>query len=86
MSAIQNVEKIFTKFRIFKLRLLLRLFGIKISVFDFKECVFNQTVKGFAKYKQTIIDCNKNSYDWKTMATEEIIDFYLYTLKNKGKI
>lgn len=85
-SKVNKVWNLFTKFRLLKIRLLLFLFGIKISKSKFTWLIFKQVEKGYQKYGQTIIECDKNKYDWNIMACEEIIDFYLYSLKNKGKI
>jgi hypothetical protein len=78
-----EVLKLFTNKRVLIIRFLLRLFGIKISKEQLLQLVESQTEKGIDKYNRTIIDCRHDAYDWQKMATEEIIDFYLYVLKHK---
>lgn len=79
----RKVMSLFTSYKIFKLRLLLRIFGIKISKEKFIKLVKTQTEKGYKKYNKTILDCHFEDYNWFEIASEKIIDFYLYSLKNK---
>lgn len=43
-----------------------------------------QNNKGIEKYGHSIDDCPDDKYDWKIMAIEELVDFFVYKMKAKS--
>lgn len=72
-------------FKIFKIRLLMWLFGFKVSKRQVEMCIDSQMIKGMKKYKISLLDCNYNDYNWEQMALEEVVDFFNYVEKSKQK-
>lgn len=69
-----------------KIKFVLWLYNIKISRTEYNAILENQRAKGLKKYGITLKQCQKNSYDWRKMALEEIVDFIQYVKKLNDKI
>lgn len=57
------------------------ILGKWINSMDWAWLCQKQFNKGVEKYGHTIDDCPKNKFNWKTMAIEELIDFWVYREK-----
>lgn len=82
----EQVMKIFTPFRLWKVQVVLWFFGVKVSRKRLYELAEKQTKKGIKEHGISIIECNYNAYNWTDMASEEGIDLLVYSLKNKKNI
>ena len=71
---------------IFK-KLKLILFILAINKEYFNKVSLNQRIKGIKKYGKPIENCKIKDYNWKKMATEEIVDCWEYIkMIKKSKI
>lgn len=59
------------------------ILGKYISKGTWWKICFDQQRKGLLKYGHTIDDCPRDRFNWSDMATEELIDFWVYKVKMK---
>lgn len=65
-------------FKLFILKLKLIWFILKLDYWTYLKTYLSQRQKGYLKYGKHIESCKKNDYDWKKMATEELVDAIEY--------
>lgn len=84
---ISNIHKeLFKPYIYEKYKIVCDIFDLEpVSEDKFKDMVLSQHMKGMAKYNQTIDECPHDKYNWSEMATEEIIDCMVYSIKKKDK-